>query len=68
MSNSKKKTALDYPYSTMPLIKWLALLFVGLKLTGHIDWNWFFVLTPFYLNVIVVWSWVNGENRGQNND
>lgn len=24
----------------------LTVLFIGLKLTGYIDWNWFFVLAP----------------------
>lgn len=24
----------------------LTLLFIGLKLTGQIDWNWFWVLSP----------------------
>lgn len=23
-------------------------LFVGLKLTGHIDWSWFWVTAPFW--------------------
>ena len=30
----------------------LFILFLGLKLTGNIDWNWFFVLSPIILNVI----------------
>ena len=27
----------------------LGVLFIGLKLTNHIDWSWFWVLTPFWL-------------------
>lgn len=27
----------------------LGLMFVGLKLTGHIDWSWFWVLLPFLI-------------------
>lgn len=28
---------------------WLTLLFIGLKLTGYIDWSWWFVLMPIYI-------------------
>lgn len=27
----------------------LLLLFIGLKLTGHIDWSWVWVLSPFWI-------------------
>lgn len=27
---------------------WLGLLFIGLKLTGYIDWSWWLVLLPLY--------------------
>lgn len=26
----------------------LAILFIGLKLTGHIDWSWWWVLSPLW--------------------
>ena len=34
----------------------LTLLFIGLKLTGHITWSWFWVLSPaiFSLSIIIV--------------
>ena len=34
----------------------LTMLFVGLKLTGYIDWNWFLVLSPtlFWLGLILI--------------
>ncbi len=32
----------------MPIVPLLGLLFVGLKLTGHIDWSWVWVLLPFW--------------------
>ena len=32
----------------------LTLLFVGLKLTGHIDWSWWWVTATFWGWVIVV--------------
>jgi hypothetical protein len=47
----------------------LTILFIGLKLTNHIDWSWFWVLSPlifsiflflFMLIIIVVignWVW-----------
>lgn len=27
----------------------LALLFIGLKLTGHVGWSWFWVLSPIWI-------------------
>jgi len=30
----------------------LMLLFIGLKLSGHINWSWGFVLIPFYLEIL----------------
>ncbi|QQO97015.1 hypothetical protein Nekkels1_16 [Cellulophaga phage Nekkels_1] len=35
-----------------PLSDLILLLFVGLKLTNNIDWNWILVLSPFILKVI----------------
>ena len=29
----------------------LALLFIALKLTGHIDWSWIWVLSPLWIPV-----------------
>lgn len=31
----------------------LALLFITLKLTGHINWSWFWVLSPFWIGFVV---------------
>ena len=31
----------------------LTLLFIGLKLTGHITWNWLLVLSPLWLPLII---------------
>lgn len=39
--NSRPMTALDG----------LQLLFIGLKMTGYIDWNWWYVLIPLWLNI-----------------
>ena len=30
----------------------LGLMFIGLKLTGHIDWSWWWVLLPIYGKMI----------------
>lgn len=31
----------------------LALLFIGLKLTGHIAWSWWWVLAPIWIPVAI---------------
>ena len=36
----------------MSFALWLTLLFICLKLTNNIDWNWFFVLLPFILKIM----------------
>lgn len=32
-----------------PGVGLLGILLVALKLTGHIDWSWFWVLSPFWI-------------------
>lgn len=32
----------------------LCLLFIGLKLTGHIDWSWLWVLAPIWIPFALV--------------
>jgi hypothetical protein len=32
----------------------LTLLFIGLKLTGYIDWSWWYVLSPVPLMLLTV--------------
>lgn len=37
----------------------LAILFIGLKLTGHIAWSWWWVLSPLWLPLAVglgIWA------------
>jgi len=29
----------------------LTVLFIGLKLTGHIGWSWWWVLSPFWISI-----------------
>ena len=31
----------------------LAVLFIGLKLTGHIDWGWLWVLGPLWIPLAI---------------
>ena len=31
----------------------LTLLFIGLKLTGHIAWNWLWVLSPLWISISI---------------
>lgn len=30
----------------------LTVLFIGLKLTGHIDWSWWWVLSPIWISFL----------------
>lgn len=32
----------------------LGVLFVGLKLTGYINWPWLWVLSPFWIPLVIV--------------
>lgn len=32
----------------------LAVLFIGLKLTGYIDWSWWWVLAPLWIGWAVI--------------
>lgn len=32
----------------------LTILFIALKLTGHIDWSWKWVLAPIWISAILV--------------
>jgi FtsH-binding integral membrane protein len=32
----------------------LTILFIGLKLTGYIEWSWFWVLSPMLIPLILV--------------
>jgi uncharacterized protein (DUF983 family) len=32
----------------------LCVLFVGLKLTGYIDWSWWWVTSPLWLPIVII--------------
>ena len=36
----------------------LTVLFIGLKLTGHITWSWWWVLSPLWLPFTIILSFV----------
>jgi ABC-type antimicrobial peptide transport system permease subunit len=36
----------------------LTILFIGLKLTGHIDWSWWWVLAPTWIPLGLVLAFV----------
>lgn len=36
------------------LLSLLTVLFIGLKLTGYIDWSWWFVVMPTLAHVAIV--------------
>lgn len=37
----------------MGFVEVLTILFIGLKLTGHIDWSWWLVLLPEIIVVVL---------------
>ena len=41
-------------YSGPGLATLLTVLFVGLKLTGHIAWSWWWVLSPLWITAALV--------------
>lgn len=43
MSNTNQATSAGIGFTG-----WLGLLFIGLKLTGYIDWSWWWVLAPIW--------------------
>jgi hypothetical protein len=47
MSNSKNVTV------NFPIFGILGLIFITLKLTGHITWSWLWVLSPFWIPIAV---------------
>lgn len=32
----------------------LTVLFVGLKLTGHISWSWWWVVSPIWISLLAI--------------
>mgnify|MGYP006269161087 CR=1 FL=1 len=51
MSDSSKTVSSSASISTTGL---LGVLFVGLKLTGYINWPWIWVLSPFWIPIAIL--------------
>jgi hypothetical protein len=51
MSNSESSGGSN---SFAMFINMLQVLFIGLKLTGHIDWSWWWVMSPLWIQFIIV--------------
>ena len=56
------KPTSDKP-SGMNFLHGLTLLFIGLKLTENIDWSWFWVVSPMYLQILVVVAQTYGPKK-----
>jgi hypothetical protein len=50
---SENKSSSSSGVSTAEL---LTILFIGLKLTGYIDWSWWWVLSPLWIGFVVGFS------------
>ena len=37
-----------------PILGILGLIFITLKLTGHIAWSWWWVLSPFWIPLTII--------------
>jgi len=63
MSNTKQTNGIGF-------FGLLAVLFIGLKLTGYIGWSWVWVLTPLWIIPVIVLflataiAWFDKEDRG----
>jgi len=36
----------------------LTILFIGLKLTGHVTWSWWWVLSPIWIHTLIVLGFI----------
>lgn len=36
----------------------LTILFIGLKLTGHVTWSWWWVLSPIWIHALIVLGFI----------
>jgi hypothetical protein len=48
----------------------LFFIFLTLKLTGHIDWSWIWVMSPLWISLIclVVFGIIDEMNKGNKDD
>lgn len=38
----------------------LTVLFIGLKLTGHITWSWIWILSPMWISALIAFAIILG--------
>lgn len=43
---------------SLPILPLLAIVFTVLKLTGHIAWSWWWVLSPLWIPFVLVFAFV----------
>lgn len=48
MSNKQQNVSVTFPF--LPI---LTLIFITLKLTGYINWTWFWVLSPIWIPIAI---------------
>lgn len=49
-----KDSRVAVEYNGIGFFGLLTLLFIGLKLTGYIDWSWLWVLSPLWIPVVIM--------------
>lgn len=45
---------MSHTTSSIDVLGMLGVLFVGLKLTGYIDWSWWLVTLPFWIGLPII--------------
>lgn len=50
----KTKNNNEIEFRIVTLTSMLAVVFTTLKLTGHIDWSWWLVLSPLLIDLAIV--------------
>lgn len=48
------KESISSNYYDVGFFEILTVLFIGLKLTGYIDWSWWLVLCPLIIPIIII--------------
>jgi hypothetical protein len=56
MNKTNKTTTSTKQVSGISFTSLLAILFIGLKLTGVINWSWLWVLSPIWIPIAIVIS------------
>lgn len=48
------KSSASAPSGSIGFLGMLTILFIGLKLTGHIAWSWWWVLAPMWIPAVLI--------------